>query len=270
MNMPETPAQPTSRYSFQLLRYVPNVVAEEFFNIGLLLRGPDNKVLDARFASDFSRLRCHPLVEMPYLEALRDEFEEHRLAGEGFMPYLDELGKNLSTTLEITEPRALWGRDGLAEMERLFETYVATATPLQDSDAGGSPAPGTRAALRRRMDDVFRRHYLLEGSRALKADESVAYAGPRRRFTFDYSYQPNGVTNYIHGVARRNEANDAEKLCFVLQRLADANQAVSLTVVLDEGVPNDTVELLESSGAGVRPLAALDELAIEIRQDLGL
>jgi hypothetical protein len=265
-----TPTQPTSRYSFQLLRYVPSVVAREFFNIGLLLRGADSKLLDARFASDFSRLRCHPLVEMPYLEALRDEFEEHRLAGEGFIPYLDQLGKNLSTTLEITEPRALWGRDALAEMERLFETYVATAKPEHDSDLWSLPAPGSRAALRRRMDEVFLRYYLLQGPRGLKPDESVAYAGPRRRFTFDYSYQPNGATNYIHGIARRNEANDAEKLCFVLQRLAGANQAAALTVVLDEGVPKDTVELLESSGAGVRPLAALDELAIEIRGDLGL
>ncbi len=265
-----TPTQPTSRYSFQLLRYVPNVVAREFFNIGLLLRGADSKLLDARFASDFSRLRCHPLVEMPYLEALRDEFEEHRLAGEGFIPYLDQLGKNLSTTLEITEPRALWGRDALAEMERLFETYVATAKPEHDGDPRSLPAPGSRAALRRQMDEVFRRHYLLQGPRGLKTDESVAYAGTRRRFTFDYSYQPNGTTNYIHGVARRNEANDAEKLCFVFQKLADASEPVSLTVVLDEGIPKDTVELLESSGAGVRPLATLDELAVEIRRDLGL
>jgi hypothetical protein len=266
----DTPAPPTNRYSFQLLRYVPNVVAEEFFNIGLLLRGADDKLLDARLASDFSRLRCHPLVEMPYLEALRDELEEHRLSGESFVPYLDELSKYLSTTLQITEPRLLLGRDPLGEMDRLFETYVATPKPEQESDQHISPAPGTRAALRRRMNEVFRSHYLLQSAGGLKADRSVAYAGPRRRFTFDYSYQPTGATNHIHGVARRNETSDAEKLCFVFQRMADWSESVSLTVVLDEGVPQDTVELLETSGASVQPVAKLDELAMEIRQALGL
>ena len=263
-------AQPTRRYSFQLLRYTPGVVAREFFNIVLLLRGGDGKLLDARFASDFSRLRCHPLVEMPYLEALRDEFEEHRLSGEGFIPYLDELGKNLSLTLQLTDPRALWGRDALGEMERLFEMYVAAPKPEQESEQHDLPAPGTRAALRRRMDEVFRRHYLLEGARGLKPNDSVAYAGPRRRFSFDYSYQPNGTTNYVHGVARRNESSDAEKLCFVFQRMADRSESVSLTVVMDEGIPQDTVELLESSGASVQPVAELDELATAIRGDLGL
>ena len=43
---------------------MPNIVAEEFFNIAVLLRGANGDVLDSRFASDFSRLRCHPLVEM--------------------------------------------------------------------------------------------------------------------------------------------------------------------------------------------------------------
>ncbi len=266
----DTSAQPTNRYSFQLLRYMPNIVAEEFFNIAVLLRGANGDVLDSRFASDFSRLRCHPLVEMPYLEALRDEFEEHRLSGEGFLPYLDELSKYLSTTLQLTEPGPLWGRDPLVEMDRLFETYVATPKPEHGSDPQVLPAPGTRAALRRSMDEIFRSHYLLQGPRGLKPDPSVAYAGPRRRFTFDYSSKPNGTTNYIHGVARRNEANDAEKLCFVFQRMADWGESASLKVVLDEGIPQDTVELLETSGVSVQPVAALDELAMEIRQTLGL
>ncbi|MYA79434.1 MAG: DUF3037 domain-containing protein, partial [Acidobacteriia bacterium] len=68
----QTKSEESSRYDFQLIRYVPNVAAAEFFNVGVLLYGEQRELLDARFASDFGRMNCHPLVEMPYLEALQE------------------------------------------------------------------------------------------------------------------------------------------------------------------------------------------------------
>ena len=77
--MASTSVAATHCYRFQVLRYVPNLVSGEYFNIGLLLRDGENQLIDARFAADFRRLRCHPLAELDYLEALRNEFEEKRL-----------------------------------------------------------------------------------------------------------------------------------------------------------------------------------------------
>ncbi|MDE0434925.1 MAG: DUF3037 domain-containing protein [Bryobacterales bacterium] len=266
----QTKSEESSRYDFQLIRYVPNVAAAEFFNIGVLLYGEQWELLDARFASDFGRMNCHPLVEMPYLEALREEFEEHRLAGDGFSCYINELCKNLSASLDVTSPKTFWGGNALSEMDRLFDTYVKTPKPLNGAEHDESPPAGTRAALRLRMEDSFRRHYLLDAERGLKTNDSVQYAGPRMRFSFDYSYRPNGAARYVHGIAVRNEINDATRLSFVFERLQRQNKGSALAVVLGEGVQDDTAELLAASGAVNWPVAQVDKLALAIREELGL
>ena len=266
----QTKSEESSRYDFQLNRYVPNVAAAEFFNVGVLLYGEQRELLDARFASDFGRMNCHPLVEMPYLEALQEEFEEHRLAGEGFSYYINELCKNLSASLDVTSPKTFWGRSAAAEMDRLFDSYVTTPQPDESAEGGQSPPAGTRAALRLRMEDSFRRHYLLDAERGLMTNDSVQYAGPRMRFSFDYSYRPNGAGRYVHGIAVRNEINDATRLSFVFERLQRQNEGSALAVVLGEGVQDDTAELLAASGAVNWPVAQVDKLAMAIREELGL
>jgi hypothetical protein len=263
-----------SRYSFQLLRFVPNLVSEEHFNIGVFLYDAAGDMLDARMAGDFRRLACHPLVEMQYLEALRNEFEERRLAGEGFSLYAEQLMKNLSTGLQVSKPKAFWGQDPVTEIERLYSTYVATPSRPEMRAEDGGLVPGTRRALRHRMQETFGRYHLLANGKGLQPEVSVNYGGPRLRFTFDYAYQPNGSAKYVHGLALRNDVNDAAKLCFVIERLRGQTgggaSAVSLTAVLDDGIQDDTRELLESSEIVTCPLAKLDELALEIRNDLGL
>ena len=159
-----------TQYDFQLIRYVPNVVSGELFNVGVLLYGPDRQLIDARFASEFGRMKCHPLAEMPFLEGLRDEFEEHRLAGENFGGYITELCKNLSASLDVTTPKTFWGGEAPVEIDRLFDTYVATPRPESEALQSDGPAAGTRAALRAAMDAGFRRHYLLDGERGLRVD----------------------------------------------------------------------------------------------------
>ena len=99
----------------------------------------------------------------------------------------------------------------------------------------------------------------------------MPYAGPRLRFTFDYSYRPNGAAHYIHGLALRNNVSDASKLCFVFERLrARAEESPELTAVLDDSFPDDTRELLESSAIVTRPASQIDDLAFSIRGELGM
>ena len=49
--MASTSVAATHCYRFQVLRYVPNLVSGEYFNIGLLLRDGENQLIDARFAA---------------------------------------------------------------------------------------------------------------------------------------------------------------------------------------------------------------------------
>ncbi len=259
-----------TRYAFKLLRYVPNIVSAEFFNIGVFLYGADGGIIDARFAPDFRRLRCNPLVELDYLAALRDEFEEQRRRGEAFAQYVDRLRENLSNYLQISGEKTFWGRDAATEIERLCQTYLVTASGEEIRGERHEPRAGTRRALRRRMDETFRHHRLIGNGGGLKRDVGVSYGSARLRFTFDYSYPPNGVVNYLHGLALRNDINDAQKLCFVFERLRGLQKRpIKLTAVVDDEVPDDALALLRESHITAWEASKLDALAVEIRQELG-
>jgi hypothetical protein len=260
----------TVDYRFELLRYVPNLVAGEAFNIGVLLYDQEGRLLDARFAREFRRLRCHPLADLDYLHALRNEFEEKRLAGEGFSAYVAELKRNLSNSLQVSDAAAFRGEDAVAEIERLFAGYVATPVPAARQAEEGEPPIGSRRALRRRMEDVFRRYHLFANGDRLRKDVKVSYGSARLEFSFDFGYQPNGSARYVHGLALREDINAAAKLCFVFERLRALQSGVRLAVVLDEGVQDDVRELLQSSDIAPWETSRLEELALGIRKDLSL
>lgn len=267
--MAETEAS-TSDYRFELLRYVPNVIADEAFNIGVLLYDGAGRLLDARFAQEFRRMRCHPLADLDYLHALRNEFEDRRLSGEGFSEYVTTLKKNLSNSLQITGAKALHGGDVVMEIERLFATYVAPPVPADRETGDAEPRPGTRRALRRRIEQAFRSYHLFANGDRLQRDTRVSYGSARLQFSFDYSYQPNGAARYVHGLALNEDIQRAEKLCFVYERLRAREPGTGLTVVLDEGVDDDVKQLLESSQAATWQAGRLDDLAFAIRGELGL
>lgn len=121
------------------------------------------------------------------------------------------------------------------------------------------------------MDETFRRYRLLSGPRGLRSDAEVNYGGPRLRFRFDYGYPPNGAAKYLHGVALRNDLNDAQKLCFVIERLRSiSGSPVALTAVIDDALPQETRDLLAASDVAVHEASRLDELALAVRSELGL
>lgn len=258
-----------NHYEFQLLQYAPNLVSGEHVNVAVLLYDPDGRLLEARFAREFRRLRCHPLADLEYLEALRNEFEEHRLLGEGFSEYGRQLQRDLSAALQVSEQHSFWGGEAAVEIERLYGAYVAT--PAAEQEETGGPRPGTRHALRRAMADTFRRYHLLANGKRLLPDASVRYGPGRLQFTFDYAYPPNGASRYVQGIALHNDVRDASKLCFVLERLRAREQAgVAITAVVDDQVPHDTLELLEDSDIRPWQTSKLDDLALAIRGELGL
>ena len=261
-----------SRYSFQLLRYVPNLVSDEHFNIGVFLSNDQGQVLDARFASDFQRLRCHPQVDLVYLEALRNEFEDVHVLGEGFSLYADELRKNLSMTLQVTDPKAFWGRDAASEIERLYQAYVATPRPETGGTEEQEPAPGTRRSSR------WPHGKRLPADTAWSATAAASPATPASLMehpaTALLSISPIRGTAHEStstALALLHAETDAQKLRGVYQdltRLEDSD--VSLAVVVDDGVADQVVQYLEGEEITTHPATQLDALAQQIRDELRL
>ncbi len=270
---PPTPAaeSPLNSYRFQLLRCRPTPVSEEFYNIAVVLLAEDGSVVDARFSPDLSRLRCHPAVEMPYLEMLREEFEERRLLGEGFTEYLRELRENLSNSLDLSEERALDGRDVAAEMDRLVATYVA---PRGISEYDGAeeraPSPGSRRAVRLQLERALEDQRLFLNGRGVQRDVRRAYGPGKLTFTFDFGYHAaNGAgERVLHALGARDEASEAARLCFVFERMR--RELDALTVVAHDELADETRDLLASSEIEPVLVSSAPSLAERIRGDLGL
>ena len=253
-------------YRFQMVRYAPNRVSEEFYNVAVLLYGADGKLVDARFAPDFARLRCHPLADLDYLRQVKEEFENRKLAGEGFSQYVEQLRLNLSQGLHLSEEKGLLAEDPLAEMERLTRTYLAT--PRRSEGRSGGAEPGTRRWIQERTRESFRLYHLLE---RLETEVQVgAYVSPRFSFRVDYACRPNGRTHYVHSLSLEHDMTDAPRLCFVFDRIRGRQTGAAMTAVVADQLPGDTRELLGSSDIRPCPVSQLDELALALRQELGL
>ena len=97
---------------FQLIRYVPDPVKNEFVNIGVLLRAPEGEQSVLRFTRDWGRVRClDPDADTEMLEALEIEVGQRLRAQpvDHSKPIMALLEASLSNGLQITESKGLPG-----------------------------------------------------------------------------------------------------------------------------------------------------------------
>lgn len=257
-------------YRFQLLRLRPVPASDEFYNLAVVLLSADGRVLDARFSPDLSRLRCHPAVEMPFVEALREEFEERLLAGEGFADYYLELRSQLSGSLDVSDERALEAIDPVVEIERLVAAYIAPRG-LAEGDAADSPgAPGSRLFVRKRLEQALADQRLFLNGHGVQRGVRRAYGPGRLAQTFDFGYLPadSSGERLLHALGARDEANEATRLCFVFEKLRAG--LGGLTIVAHDGLADETRDLLESSAIEPVLVSHAGALAERVRRDLGL
>ena len=100
---------------FQLLRYVPDSVRNEFVHIGAVLRatGPDGAAgkTEVRFTRDWRRVRClDPDADIEVLEAMESELRR-KLGEESDEKFKRILDESLSLNVQMTEPKALPRRE---------------------------------------------------------------------------------------------------------------------------------------------------------------
>ncbi len=254
-----------SVYRYRLLRYAPTM-SGEFYNVGLALYDAEDRLVDVRFTPDFERMRCNPAVDLGVLERLREEFEERRLLGEGFAEYFETLSRNLSDSLMITDGKPFEGHDVTAELDRLTQTYLVSPPKLEDGRE--TRASSGRLWVRGLLGNALEREGIL-GPGLVSEGIELAYAGPRLVFRFDYGYSVRGGEKLLHAVGSRGAVTEATRLAFVMDRLRGAGgSAPALTVVCEDGVGNDALELMEVSSIKRRSVDGIDRLAAEIRDEL--
>jgi hypothetical protein len=193
---------------FQLIRYVPDPVKNEFVNIGVLLRA-EGEPSTLRFTRDWGRVRClDPEVDTVMLEALEIEIGQRLRTQPAHhpKPIMALLEESLSNGVQITASKAHWAESFLAGLEELMRQYVDTPPRPRTQRRGGRSA--LHAAMRTRFEEA--------GVWTLMRKQIAAanYTKPGDPLRIDCGYRPNGVVRMFQAISLESDADDAKLLAF--------------------------------------------------------
>jgi hypothetical protein len=137
---------------FQLLRYVPDAVRNEYVHIGVILREQGSRdAAEVRFTRDWRRVRClDPEADTALLEGMESELRK-RFQEEPDGNLMRLLTESLSLGVQMTEPKAYLAESIPAGVEELMRLYVEP--PPRER----APRLSGRAAIQARMRTEFER-----------------------------------------------------------------------------------------------------------------
>jgi hypothetical protein len=182
---------------FQLLRYVPDAVRNEYVHIGVILRerAAEDQAghTEVRFTRDWRRVRClDPDADTALLEGMESELRR-RLEQDSGGRLMRILEESLSLNVQMTEPKAYLAESMPAGMEELMRLYVEPPARERTARVSG------RAAIQSRMRAEFERAGVWELLR--KRIAASEYTRPGDPLRIDLGYRPNGVVRMFHAVS---------------------------------------------------------------------
>jgi Protein of unknown function (DUF3037) len=234
-------------FAYRVLRYTPNLVRDEWVNIGVLVFDPlsgERRMRLIEEPEEYARVRrMHPRADEELLRALRDDLENrfvtasqlfqgdgHEKTGsQASADWLKLLGKwdeTLSNALQLAPQKGVHADDLDAETERLYADHVA----LQRG-AGRVGAPGSRGAIRSYCAQVFKQARLWERlQKSLPAAEFTFSGDPMR---IDYGYRRNGTRGFVQTLSVSRAPGDVKSLAYTVERIRNKVAASEFTAVTD-------------------------------------
>jgi len=237
--------------AYRVLRYTPNLVRDEWVNIGVLVFDPqtgDRRLRLIEEPEEYARVRrLHPQADEELLRALRDDLE-NRFAGasdllsgngletekapgtgNGQSAWLRLLGKwddTLSNALQLAPQKGVYADDLDAEIERLYADHVATARA-----AARVGAPSSRGVVRSYCAQVLKQARLWERmQKGVRAEEFTFPGDPMR---LDYGYRRNGTRGFVQALSVTRAPADAKLLAYTVDRIRDKVKSSEFTAVTD-------------------------------------
>jgi len=203
--------------AYHIVRYAPNLIRDEWVNIGVILHDPAEGRFRVRFIeeeAEFARLRrLHPSADEAALRGLSSFFEDSLASRRGDLAtWIAKLGDTLSNTIQFSPQKGLLSDDWGAELDRLYHDQVA---PVRARAA----VAGSRSAIRSQARQVFRAAGLLP-----KLQQGVGvedFTSPGDPLHLDYAYRRNGTRGFIQSLALAREPAQAKVLAYT----ADAIRA---------------------------------------------
>jgi Protein of unknown function (DUF3037) len=226
--------------AYRVLRYTPNLVRDEWLNVGVLLFDPSTGERRLRLIEEqdeYNRVRrLHPQADETLLRALRDDLEDRfqsasaKSSNGGSANWLQLLGKwddTLSNALQLAPQKGVHAADLDAELERLYADHVA----MQRAPTRVG-APGSRSQMRSYCSQVFRQARLWDRiEKSVRVSEFTFPGDPMR---LDYSYRRNGTRGFLHCLSVTRAPTDAKTLAHNAERItAKATLKTEFAAVTD-------------------------------------
>jgi len=192
---------------FQLLRYVPDAVRNEYVHIGVILREQGSaEAAEVRFTRDWRRVRClDPEADTALLEGMESELRR-RFREEPQGRLMQLLEDSLSLNVQMTAPKAYLAESLPAGMEELMRLYV------EPQRRERLPRLRGRAAIQAAMRSEFERAGVWDLLR--KQIPAAEYTRPGDPLRIDAGYRPNGLIRMFHAVSLEPGVEMAKVLAF--------------------------------------------------------
>jgi hypothetical protein len=264
--MPDEALQP---YAYHLVRYQPNLIRDEWVNIGVLLLDPTSGRVRQRWleeSADFARLRrLHPAADEELLLRLPAEFDRQLAGAAGeASTLLEKFDQTLSNALQLSPRKGLLASDMDMELERLFREQVE---PLRETRRGVGEIR-TRSDVRAQAADYFRNEKILRlMQRGVPAAEFTVPGDPMR---IDFSYRRNGTRGFVHAVALGRDPGQAKLLAFTADAIRSHIEHSEFLAVTEREPARGNVRdqfvssVLEENDIRVVPLAGLRKWAHDV------
>lgn len=195
---------------FQLVRYVPDPLRNEFVHVGVVLREQNpasgETAMQLRFTRDWRRVRClHQEADTEMLEGIEAEFR-NRLQHDPENKLERILDEALSLNVQMTPPRAYLAESLPAGVEELMRVYVDP--PKREK----LPRLSGRAAIQSAMRAEFEHAGVWDLLRKRIPASDYTRAGDSLRI--DAGYRPNGMIRMFHAVSLEPGLELAKVLAF--------------------------------------------------------
>jgi hypothetical protein len=269
---PQTPPAASRErvFAYRVLRYTPNLVRDEWVNIGILIFAPETGERRLRLIEEqgeFTRVRrLHPQADENVLRRLRDDLEDRFQSANGksangadWQALLAKWDDTLSNALQLAPQKGTFAPDLDTELERLYTDHVA----LQRAPSRVG-APGTRGQIRSYCTQVFRQARLWERIERFIPTAEFTFPGDPMRL--DYGYHRNGTHGFVHALPVTRAPADAKNFAYTAARITakapwKSEFAAVTDVELTEGNLRHAFVRDTLRDAGVEPVP-LDHFAV--------
>jgi hypothetical protein len=272
--MPEETLQPCA---YHVVRYQPNLIRDEWVNIGVLLlipgegpeAGPGAGRVRQRWLeepADLARLRrLHPAADEELLLRLPAEFHRQFDAREmDAEAILDKFDDTFSNAVQLAPRQGLLARDPETELDRIFHEQVEP----QREPRRGAVEIRTRSDVRARAADYFRTEKILRlMQRSVRVEEFTAPGDPMR---IDFSYRRNGTRGFVHSLALGRDPGQAKLLAYTAGAIRERVAHSEFLAITEREPARGNVRdqfvsgILAESDIRVVPLAELRKWAHDV------